>query len=308
MLKKLLATVALVGALVAPTAASAANTTTLPLTDPLVGHWCEVKDKASHAGEFFKRGEWNCDGNLAIRQDGYDRYLFGIINCTFSKIKRLPNKDGYLVWVDCLNEVGIDSHDNMELRIVGDMLRFRTVEVSPSDPSCGVVTESMPDGFLNLRVGPGTKYPVKAKLLTGDFLKANDQSENGGWFRVKVVRLNISGWVSWRYFRFIDCSEISEKTSSNPAAPYDTTTPSHRAVAEGLLNGVATPAKTDAATCAIAIPPEGDVLAMRAQPRAKYRPLTTFDYGDLMWLGPQPKEDAVGPWSPRAGSVEGVPS
>jgi hypothetical protein len=68
LLKKLLTS----GAVLAATIVSANADTTLPLTDPLVGHWCEVKDKASPAGEFFKRGEWTCDHNLAIQQDGYD--------------------------------------------------------------------------------------------------------------------------------------------------------------------------------------------------------------------------------------------
>jgi len=64
----------------------------------------------------------------------------------------------------------------------------------------------MPDGFLNLRAGPGMRYDVRAKLVTGDELRVNDQDDE--WLHVVVPRLpGINGWVHTSYVNYVKCEE-----------------------------------------------------------------------------------------------------
>jgi hypothetical protein len=92
---------------------------------------------------------------------------------------------------------------------------------------CAVVRET-PDGFLALREGPGTQFPVVHKLRRGDFLYADDASCERGvcanrnrWTHVlSVPRLDgppnnpnkahgsfTSGWVASRYIEWFVCPE-----------------------------------------------------------------------------------------------------
>jgi uncharacterized protein YgiM (DUF1202 family) len=94
--------------------------------------------------------------------------------------------------------------------IVNDTLRFRGVGswLDSSNSACAV--EDMPDGFLNLRAGPGMRYAVKAKLITGDeFTVVGDDGEE--WVRVNVGRLHIAGWVHVDYVKRISCAERSQQ-------------------------------------------------------------------------------------------------
>lgn len=52
------------------------------------------------------------------------------------------------------------------------------------------------DGFLNLREGPGTQYPVIRRIYPGD--KAGFIAEKGSWLRVFVAGGHI-GWASEKY-------------------------------------------------------------------------------------------------------------
>jgi hypothetical protein len=165
--------------------AGPAHADTLPLADPLVGHWCRIKDGV------YKRGDWSCKDNLLITQNDYsyggDRDNHA---CRFTNITHLKS-GGYLIKSICVG----DADDKIELRIVGDTLRFREFNIFMEE--CAVVSDNMSDGFLNLRAGPTTTHPVKARLVTGDKLKVDGkESENGRWIKVSVPRLaNIKGWV-----------------------------------------------------------------------------------------------------------------
>jgi hypothetical protein len=185
MLKKLLATVALIGALVASTTASA--DTGLPLTDPLIGNWCKV-DVNAISPATYRRGAWTCDGSLLVEEDGYhDDGGY----CTFSDVQRLPSKDGYTV--RCSPGDREYSGKEVELRIISGRMRYR--ELAPTD--CRKVGVGMSDGFLNLRAGPGMKYAVKAKLVTGDAIYVGEVTN--GWARVSVPRFKANGedFVGW---------------------------------------------------------------------------------------------------------------
>jgi hypothetical protein len=177
------------------TTSAYATDATLPLTDPLIGHWCPIKD------DVYKRGLWECSGNLLIKQDGYADEK---VSCEFLNVKRLPEKNGYTIHANCANN---EVHTTGNFWIVNNLLHLRTF----SRGHCAVVFDNMPDGFLNLRVGPGSQYAVKAKLITGDKLfKVGEESRDGNWIRVSVPRLNdIDGWVNDGFIQHVNrCSEL----------------------------------------------------------------------------------------------------
>jgi uncharacterized protein YraI len=86
---------------------------------------------------------------------------------------------------------------------------------------CAVVLKT-PDGFLNVRKGPGIQYPTIAKANPGDFLYVDDRSacsqektsdcaDNGKWIHVTGMPkrpLTLDGWVSLKFVEVSgDCSE-----------------------------------------------------------------------------------------------------
>jgi len=172
-------------------AAHAADTN-LPLTDPLVGHWCKVEDGV------YKRGVWTCDSNLLVTQEDIsgDRDHY----CEFADVKRLPSKDGYTIKCSIGSEENSNSGKKVvELRIISGALHYRE-----PDMGCSRVGENMSDGFLNLRAGPGTQYAVKARLVTGDILRVDEPATTNGWTRVSVPRFkangkDFTGWVSGKH-------------------------------------------------------------------------------------------------------------
>jgi uncharacterized protein YgiM (DUF1202 family) len=67
----------------------------------------------------------------------------------------------------------------------------------------------MSDGFLNLRAGPGTRYAVKARLVTGDVIWVG--APTNGWTRVSVPRFrsdgkDFTGWV-WNKHVVVDAEQ-----------------------------------------------------------------------------------------------------
>jgi hypothetical protein len=96
--------------------------------------------------------------------------------------------------------MGLDGdHQKVELRIVGSTLRYRVIPVV-----CGRVGDGMSDGFLNLRSGPGTRYAVRAKLVTNDILEIGETINE--WTHVSIrypgrndENKEFNGWVSSRY-------------------------------------------------------------------------------------------------------------
>ena len=54
-----------------------------------------------------------------------------------------------------------------------------------------------PDGYLNLREGPGTEHAVKQRIYPGQFVSL--QWREGNWLRVQTVADRTLGWVHSRY-------------------------------------------------------------------------------------------------------------
>jgi uncharacterized protein YraI len=80
---------------------------------------------------------------------------------------------------------------------------------------CAVVLRT-PDGFLALRKGPGTQYPIITRLKPGDSLYADDKpcSDKNpacGWTHITGrpgKPLNWDGWVLLKYVKIMgDCPE-----------------------------------------------------------------------------------------------------
>jgi uncharacterized protein YraI len=78
---------------------------------------------------------------------------------------------------------------------------YRTVPLGTA--VCSVVVS--PDYALNLREGPGVKYPVSEVLTNGDVVSKIGYS--GDWVQVgATLQLgDVNGWVHGKYTRNISC-------------------------------------------------------------------------------------------------------
>jgi hypothetical protein len=196
----LVATIAL--ALVTVTAALPATAQTkLPNNDPLIGSWCNKSGQ-------YKRG--SCfdvpDGYLTISQDGYGGHE---VSCTFLEVKRIP--DGVEAYSECLAG-SLYQFDRVTLQISGKQLRYKdiaTTHTAEQTETFCVSVQETPDGYLNLREGPGMKFKAKAKLVFGDYLEAD--AKNKEWTHVtSVTRMEkggrkVDGWVYSKYVQKFAC-------------------------------------------------------------------------------------------------------
>ena len=57
-----------------------------------------------------------------------------------------------------------------------------------------------PDGYLNLREGPGIKHAIKQRIYPGQFVSL--QWREGSWLRVQTVADRTFGWVHSRYIKW----------------------------------------------------------------------------------------------------------
>lgn len=98
--------------------------------------------------------------------------------------------------------------------------------------ACAVVLKT-PDSFLNLRKGPGAKFPIIAKLQPGDRIHIDSglceeiagQSvcSDGSWTRVRELKqttegpkLDVLGWVATKFIKVSD-----DDCSAKPASLQD---------------------------------------------------------------------------------------
>src|SRR5262245_11645710 len=148
------------------TASAAHADTTLSPTHPLIGNWCETKDSK------LLRREAQCD--TVITKDGYG----GVEDsCTFLEIKRIRN--GIEAFSRCTAD-SLDKpiyYENVRFQIIGKRLKFeilkkynfKTARIDTRDThrSMCVVVQPTPDGYLNVRQGPGMNFEPIAKLVPG---------------------------------------------------------------------------------------------------------------------------------------------
>ena len=171
--------------------------TTLPLTDSLIGHWClDYDDDANAEGPTYtyKRGVWDCKGNLAITHSGYTFYGRHEYTCSFTRVTPLAGQY-YIARAECESDRNDSKEvETVKFQIVGDALKY-----TDTTSGCSVVGHDMPDGFLNLRKGPSVRYDVKARLITGDVLASINGDRRGKWVRVKALRVGVTGWLDEKY-------------------------------------------------------------------------------------------------------------
>jgi hypothetical protein len=197
-------------------ATSAHADMTLPPTDPLIGGWCDVKGTT-----LLKRG--SCD--FTIEQSGYS----GVDDsCTFFEIKRIHN--GIEAFSECYNEGTVDNHfryEKVTFRLIGgkrlkiDTIaarKIKTVETGDADRTVCLRVEPTPDGYLNLRQGPGMNFKVKAKLLPGQRILVDYQTDE--WIHMRRVcdsSEQLSGWVFRKYVEKQDLTETPTPSLPPPA-------------------------------------------------------------------------------------------
>jgi hypothetical protein len=105
--------------------------------------------------------------------------------------------------------------------VIATLLMLSIQNVRATADGCALVLKT-PDGFLNVRKGPGIQYPSIAKVTPGDFLYVDDRSacsearnsrctDNENWIHVigRPKRpLALDGWVSMKFVEVRgDCSE-----------------------------------------------------------------------------------------------------
>jgi hypothetical protein len=182
-------------ALLMATSGAHADATLRP-TDPLIGGWCEVEHSA-----LLKRG--SCD-NLVIEQSSYS----GVEEtCAFLEIKRI--RDGIEAHVECSND-GVLPYAyrfaKVTFQIVGNRLKSRELATHSAIKQASCVTvQPTPDGYLNLRDGPGMTFKVKAKLIIGEHLEVDARTDE--WTHTTNVAERrgdagkVSGWVYSKYVK-----------------------------------------------------------------------------------------------------------
>jgi hypothetical protein len=194
-----------VAALLMATSAAHADMT-LPPTDPLIGGWCDVE-----GATLFKRG--SCD--FTIEQSGYS----GVEEtCIFFKIRRIRN--GIEAFSECIGD-SIDNrfrYEKVTFRIIGgkrlkiDTIaarKVRTVDTGDADITFCLRVQPTPDGYLSLRQGPGMNFKVKAKLLPGQRILVDYQTDE--WIHMRRVcdsAEQVSGWV---YSKYVEKQDPTEK-------------------------------------------------------------------------------------------------
>ena len=208
-MKKLLLTS--IAALFLATGTAHADATLSP-THPLIGNWCETEGST-----LLKRGP-ECD--TAITKNGYG----GVdSDCTFLEIK--PIRNG----IEASSRCSMDTTDralyyeHVRVQIVGKRLKFETltdytfkatqIETGDTHRSMCVAVQPTPDGYLNVRQGPGMNFKPIAKLVPGQRISVDVQTDE--WTHLTRIcdeKEDLDGWVYNKYVKDIDGSDIKRKS------------------------------------------------------------------------------------------------
>jgi hypothetical protein len=170
---------------------------TLSPTDPLIGGWCAVANST-----LLKRG--SCD--FIIEQSGYS----GVeTTCTFLEIKRIRN--GIEAYSECASDSVLPDHYQFEktiFQIFGNRLKFQDLATHSAKKQEGASCVSVrptPDGYLNLREGPGIGFKVKAKLNIGEHLEVDAKTDEWTHTTNVAERRSAAGKVSgWVYSKYVE--------------------------------------------------------------------------------------------------------
>jgi hypothetical protein len=184
--------------------ATPASAYSLPPTDPLIGSWCEVEGsplmKRGTCKQDSAKNTWAID-SMIISSTGYSSRD---TSCTFHTIKQIHK--GIEASMYCQVE-SLFSFDEVTLQIIGGRLKFNTVTSLKAksiihDTTC-LKVQPTPDGYLNVRQGPGMKYLTISKLVPGQRILADFQTDE--WIHIKNIcdasegQFQSSGWVYKKY-------------------------------------------------------------------------------------------------------------
>lgn len=116
------------------------------------------------------------------------------------------------------------------------LLLTATIGAEATVTACATVLDT-PDGFLNVRTGPGTEFPVRTRVFPGDLLEVGSETCqdlgngrtlcNDRWTRViSIIRNDLGderrteGWVAERFVRWHPCVpddvDRAEETGPEP--------------------------------------------------------------------------------------------
>ena len=140
-------------------------------------------------GVFFFEKTKNLDFDALIDRAG-NRY-FKDKSAWDKKIER--NKKIIVGYLGDKNENGLTNQAKNIISIFSQKPKPEPVDINR------VQITSTPTGFLNVRGGPGTSFPIVAKVNPGE--KYEFLEEKSGWYKIKVS--GSTGWISTQYSKKI---------------------------------------------------------------------------------------------------------
>jgi hypothetical protein len=182
-------------------ATSASADVTLPPTDPLIGSWCEVTGDAT----FLKRGPCS---TATISRNGYDGEES---SCTFLEVKRIQN--GIEAFSECkADSLEGNTYERVTFQIFNNRLKIKDIATRKGFETLCFVVNNPPDGYLNLRKGPGMGFKVKAKLNIYEHLQVNAKAGECTYtYNVaerKSAAGQVSGWVYSKYLQEVESCHV----------------------------------------------------------------------------------------------------
>ena len=126
-------------------------------------------------------------------------------------------------------------------------------ETPTPTPLCVVETDA-----LNMRGGPGTEYPVVARLNRGAELKPLARNQTGAWIMVAAPAIRREGWVSAGP-RFVRCNVDLARLpiAKAPPTPTSTRTPTPTRTPTATRTPTVTPTPTGSPTA-----PPGNIISL----------------------------------------------
>src|SRR5262249_28742074 len=140
-------------------------------------------------------------------------------SCTFLEIKHIRNG------IEALSTCSADSldkplyYENVRVQIIGKRLKIailkeynlKTTQIDTRDThrSMCVEVQPTPDGYLNVRQGPGMNFKPIAKLVPGQRILVDMQTDE--WTHLRRIcdeKEDLDGWVYNKYVKDIGGSNI----------------------------------------------------------------------------------------------------
>lgn len=167
------------------------------------GKWSKVTVKSSGKTGWIRT--YYIDGTT--KKLGTGTHKVKAASKVYSKASSSGSKLGSVAVGDTV-KVYYTEHDYAKVTITGSSVKGwipmsaigDVVDMKPETPtgsSASVYRVKTNGGNLNLRTGAGTGYGIKASLPNGTAFTV--LSKSGNWYRIKVLKTGVTGWVSKSY-------------------------------------------------------------------------------------------------------------